>query len=104
MTTQLRSLADQMLSALAYVLDVSTGEFRVETGDHWVTAEVGDVSLSAFLDDEGVVTAYEASHVDSDEEPVRVEADEPCREPSCDFRLDQSVGRRTQYIAAARRT
>ena len=52
MTTQFRSLADQMLSALAYVLDVSTGEFRVETGDHWVTAEVGDVSLSAFLDDQ----------------------------------------------------
>lgn len=74
MTAQLRSLADQMLSALAYVLDVSTGEFRVETGDRWVTAEVGDVSLSAFLDDEGVVTAYEASRVDSDEEPVRVEA------------------------------
>lgn len=41
MTAQLRSLADQMLSALAYVLDVSTGEFRAETGDHWVTAEVG---------------------------------------------------------------
>jgi len=77
MTAQLRSLADQMLSALAYVLDVSTGEFRVETGDHWVTAEVGDVSLSALLDDEGVVTAYEASHVDSDKEPVRVEAGEP---------------------------
>ena len=77
MTTQLRSLADQMLSALAYVLGVSTGEFRVETGDHWVTAEVGDVSLSAFLDDEGMVTAYEASHVDSDEEPVRVEAGAP---------------------------
>ena len=77
MTAQLHSLADQMLSALAYVLDVSTGDFRAETGDHWVTAEVGDVSLSAFLDDEGVVTAYEASHVDSDEEPVRVEAGEP---------------------------
>ena len=77
MTTQLRSLADQMLSALAYVLDVSTGEFRVEAGDHWVTAEVGDVSLSIFLDDQEMVTAYEASHVDSDEEPVRVEASEP---------------------------
>ena len=69
-----------MLSALAYVLDVSTGEFRVETGDHWVTAEVGDVSLSAFLNDEGMVTAYEASHVDSGEEPVRVEAVEPTRD------------------------
>ena len=80
MTTQLRNLADQMLSALAYVLDVSTGEFRVETGDHWVTAEVGDVSLSAFLNDEGMVTAYEASHVDSGEEPVRVEAVEPTRD------------------------
>ena len=79
MTVQLRSLADQMLSALAYVLDVSTGEFRVETGDHWVTAEVGDVSLSAFLDDQEMVTAYEACHVDSDEEPVRVEAGEPTR-------------------------
>ena len=41
MTAQLRSLADQMLSALAYVLDVSTGEFRAEIGDRWVTAEVG---------------------------------------------------------------
>ena len=80
MTAQLRNLADQMLSALAYVLDVSTGEFRVETGDNWVTAEVGDVSLSVFLDNEGVVTAYEASHVDSDEEPVRVEAGEPTRD------------------------
>lgn len=80
MTTQFRSLADQMLSALAYVLDVSTGEFRVETGDHWVTAEVGDVSLSAFLDDQEMVTAYEACHVDSDEEPVRVEAGEPTRD------------------------
>ena len=80
MTAQLRNLADQMLSALAYVLNVSTGEFRVETGDHWVTAEVGDVSLSAFLDDEGVVAAYEASRVDSDEEPVRVEASESTRD------------------------
>jgi len=80
MTAQLHNLADQMLSALAYVLDVSTGEFRVETGDHWVTAEVGDVSLSAFLNDEGMVTAYEASHVDSGEEPVRVEAVEPTRD------------------------
>lgn len=80
MTAQLRNLADQMLSALAYVLDVSTREFRVETGDRWVTAEVGDVSLSAFLDDEGMVTAYEACHVDSDEEPVRVEAGEPARD------------------------
>lgn len=80
MTAQLRSLADQMLSALAYVLDVSTGEFRAEIGDRWVTAEVGDVSLSAFLDDEGMVTAYEASRVDSDEEPVRVEAGEPARD------------------------
>ena len=80
MTAQLRSLADQMLSALAYVLDVSTGEFRAEIGDRWVTAEVGDVSLSAFLDDEGMVTAYEASHVDSDKEPVRVEAGEPTRD------------------------
>lgn len=80
MTTQLRSLADQMLSSLAYVLDVFTGEFRVETGDHWVTAEVGDVSLSAFLNDEGVVTAYEASRVDNDEDPVRVEAGEPTRD------------------------
>ena len=79
MTAQLRSLADQMLSALAYVLDVSTGEFRAEAGDHWVTVEAGDVSLSVLLDDEGVVTAYEASHVDSDEEPVRVEAGEPTR-------------------------
>lgn len=74
MTAQLRSLADQMLSALAYVLDVSTGEFRAETGDHWVTVGTGDVSLSVFLDDEGMVAAYEASRVDSDEEPVRVEA------------------------------
>ena len=80
MTTQLRSLADQMLSSLAYVLGVSTGEFRVEVGDHWVTAEVGDVSLSAFLDDEGVVTAYEACHVDSDKEPVRVEASKSTRD------------------------
>lgn len=74
MTAQLRSLADQMLSTLAYVLDMSTGEFRAETGDHWVTTEVGDVSLSVFLDDEGVVTAYEASRINSDEEPARVEA------------------------------
>ena len=80
MTAQLRSLADQMLSALAYILNVSTGEFRVETGDHWVTAEVGDISLSVFLNDEGMVTAYEASHVDSGEEPVRVEASEPTRD------------------------
>lgn len=80
MTAQLRSLADQMLSALAYVLDVSTGELRAETGDHWVTAEVGDVSLSIFLDDEGVVTAYEASRVDSGEESVRVEASESTRD------------------------
>ena len=97
MTAQLRSLADQMLSALAYVLDVSTGELRVETGDHWVTAEVGDVSLSAFLDDEGMVTAYEASRVDSNEEPVRVEAGEPTRN------LDHlSVARVLLMLLAAR--
>lgn len=97
MTAQLRSLADQMLSSLVYVLDVFTGEFRVETGDHWVTAEVGDVSLSAFLNDEGMVTAYEACHVDSDEEPVRVEAGEPARD------LDHlSVARVLLMLLAAR--
>ena len=97
MTAQLRSLADQMLSSLAYVLDVFTGEFRVETGDHWVTAGVGDVSLSAFLNDEGMVTAYEACHVDSDKEPVRVEAGEPARD------LDHlSVARVLLMLLAAR--
>ena len=83
--------------------DIKTGDDVVYQDDNGqsrlakVTAEVGDVSLSAFLDDEGVVTAYEACHVDSDEEPVRVEADEPTRD------LDHlSVAKALLMLLAAR--